>query len=75
MLIRQTADILHGVFSPTFIAIIRYLAQVNKVGSYGNIVDLIRVPYLDLQALAERREELSEDDLLVPDRFIAALLD
>lgn len=45
------------------------------MGSYGNVVDLIRVSYLDLHAFAEWREQLSEDDLLVPDWFIAALLD
>ena len=45
------------------------------MGSYGDVVDFIRVPYLDLHAFAERREQLGEDDLLVPDRFVAALLD
>lgn len=45
------------------------------MSSYGNIIDLIRVPYLDLHAFAEWRKQLSEDDLLVPDRFITAFLD
>lgn len=45
------------------------------MGPYGNIIDLIRVSYLDLQPFAERREQLSEDDLLVPDWLITALLD
>lgn len=63
------------VFWPTFVAIIWYFAQVNKVGSYGNVVDLIWVSYLDLDTFAEWREQLGEDNLLVPDRFIATLLD
>lgn len=41
----------------------------------GHIVHFIGVPDLDLHALAERWELLGEDDLLVPDGFIAALLD
>lgn len=45
------------------------------MGSNGNISDLIRVSYLDLQAFAKWREQLSEDDLLIPDWFITALLD
>jgi len=45
------------------------------VGSYGNVIDLIRVSYLDLDPFAERRDQLCEDDLLIPDRFITALLD
>ncbi|TNN64464.1 hypothetical protein EYF80_025315 [Liparis tanakae] len=49
--------------------------KVNKVGSYGDIIDLIRVSYLDLQAFAERREQLGEDQLLVPNGFITAPLD
>lgn len=58
----------------TFIAVIWDLAQVNEVRSYGNIIDLIRVSYLDFYSFAKWREKLSEDDLLVPDWFIAALL-
>lgn len=73
MPIKQTLRVC--VFSSTFVTIVRYLAQVNKVRSYGNVVDLIRVSYLDLHAFAERREQLGEDDLLVPDWFVAALLD
>lgn len=45
------------------------------MGSYGDVVDLIRVPYLDLHAFAEWREHLGEHDLLIPDGLIAALLD
>ena len=45
------------------------------MGSYGDVVDLIRVSYLDLQAFAERGEQLGEDHLLVPDGLITALLD
>lgn len=63
------------VFQPTFVAIVRYFAQVNEVGSDGHVVDFVRVSDLDLDALAERREELREDDLLVPNGFVAALLD
>lgn len=44
------------------------------MGSDGDVVDFVRVSDLDLDALAERREELREDDLLVPNRFVAALL-
>lgn len=43
--------------------------------SYGNVVDFVRVSYLDLDAFAERRKHLSEDHLLVPDGLITALLD
>lgn len=76
MLKRQNAFTLPRMSSwPTFVTVIRYLAQVNKMSSYGNVVDLIRVSYLDLKAFAEWREELGEDDLLVPDRLITALLD
>lgn len=60
---------------PTFVTIIGYFAQVNEVGSDCNVIDLIGVSYLDFQTFAERREQLSEDQLLVPDWFIAALLD
>lgn len=45
------------------------------MGSDGDVVDFVRVSDLDLDALAERREELSEDDLLVPNGLVAALLD
>lgn len=60
---------------PTFVSIIWDFAEVNKVGSYGDVIDLIRVSYLDLQAFAERREQLCEDHLLVPNGFITAPLD
>lgn len=63
------------VFQPTFVAIVRYFAQVDEVRSDGHVVDFVRVSDLDLDALAERREELREDDLLVPNGFVAALLD
>lgn len=43
--------------------------------SYGDVVDLIGVPDLDLHAFAERREHLGEYDLLVPHGLVAALLD
>lgn len=42
--------------------------------SYGHIVDFVRVSNLDLDALAEGRKHLCEDDLLVPNRLVAALL-
>lgn len=45
------------------------------MGSYGNIVDLIGVSDLDLDTFAKWREQLSEDDLLIPDGFVATLLD
>lgn len=45
------------------------------MGSYGNIIDFIWVPYLDLYPFAERREQLGEDDLLIPYWFITAFLD
>lgn len=45
------------------------------MGSDGDVIDFVRVSDLDLDALAERREELSEDDLLVPNGLVAALLD
>lgn len=45
------------------------------MGSNGDVVDFVRVSDLDLDALTERREELREDDLLVPNGLIAALLD
>lgn len=45
------------------------------MGSYGDVVDLIRVSDLDLDAFAERGKELGEDHLFVPDRLIAAFLD
>ena len=59
----------------TLVAVVRDFPQVNKMGSNGDIVDLVWVPYLDFDALAERREELGEDHLLVPDGFITAFLD
>lgn len=43
--------------------------------SYGNVVDFVRVSYLDLDAFAERRKHLSEDHLLIPNRLITTLLD
>lgn len=45
------------------------------MGSYGDVVDLVRVSDLDFDAFAEWREELGEDDLLIPDWFVAAFLD
>lgn len=44
------------------------------MGSDGDVVHLIRVTDLDLHPFAERREELGEDNLLVPDGFVAAFL-
>lgn len=63
------------VFSLTFVTIVWNFAQINEVGSDGDVIDFVRVSDLDLDALAERREELSEDDLLVPNGLVAALLD
>lgn len=45
------------------------------MSSDGDVVDFVRVSDLDLDALTERREELREDDLLIPNGLIAALLD
>lgn len=45
------------------------------MGSDGDVVDFVRVSDLDLDALAERREEFCEDDLLVPNGLVAAFLD
>lgn len=59
----------------TLVAIVWDFPQVDKMGSNSNIIDLVWVSYLDFDALAERREELGEDHLLVPDGFIAAFLD
>ena len=42
--------------------------------SYGNVVDLIRIPELEFHPLAQRGKHLSENNLLVPDGLIAALL-
>ena len=36
-------------------------------------VDAVVVAKLDLDAPTQRRKHLSEDDLLIPDRFIAVL--
>lgn len=63
------------VTRPTLVAVVGDFPQVDKVGSYGDIVDLVRIPYLDFDALAQWREELGEDHLLVPDGFITAFLD
>ena len=63
------------IYLTTFVALVGDLAKVNEVGSDGDVVDLIRVSDLDLHAFAKRREHLSEDDLLIPDGLIAALLD
>lgn len=59
----------------TFVAVVGDLPQVDEVGSDGDVVDLVRVPYLDFDALAQRREELGENHLLVPDGFVTAFLD
>lgn len=58
----------------TFVSIIRDLAQVNEVGADGHVIDFVRVPDLYLHALAERREQVCKDDLLVPQRFVTVLL-
>lgn len=63
------------VTRPTFVAVVGDFPQVDKVGSYGDIVDLVWIPYLDSDALAQWREELGEDHLLVPDGFRTAFLD
>lgn len=44
------------------------------MGSDGDVIDFVRVSDLDLHAFAEWREELREDDLLVPNGLVAALL-
>lgn len=58
----------------TFVSVIGNLAQVNEVGANGHIVDLVRVPDLHLHALAEWREQVSKDDLLIPEWLVAAFL-
>lgn len=45
------------------------------MGSDGDVVDLVRVSDLDLDAFAEWWEKLCEDDLLVPNGLVTALLD
>ena len=67
--------VVHVFLFTTFVALVTDLAEVNEVGPYGNVVDLIRVTYLDLHAFAKWREHFGEDDLLVPDGLVAALLD
>lgn len=58
----------------TLVSVVGDLTQVNEVCSYGDIVNLVGVSNLDLDAFAEGREHLCEDDLLVPSGLVAALL-
>lgn len=64
----------HPVLLLTFVSVIGNLAQVNEVGADGHIVDLVRVPDLHLHALAEWREQVNKDDLLIPEWLVAAFL-
>ena len=62
-------------YKPTFLALVRYLRQVDVVCSDDVIVDAIVVTKLDLDATAQRRKHLREDDLLVPYRLVRSLPD
>lgn len=58
----------------TFVAFIRDFAQIYEVSTNGNIVDFVRISDLYLHPFTQWWEHLSEDYLLVPHGFIAALL-
>ncbi len=53
----------------------RDLAEVQEVRPDDRVPDGVALPQLDLDPLAERREHLGEDDLLVPHRPVGVLLD
>lgn len=59
----------------TFVPIIGNIPEVQKVRSYCNVIHFIWVTELNLHAFAQWWKHLSENNLLIPDGLVAALLD